>query len=46
MDGVRGVGTASGCLFGLAYGDALGRPTEFLTVAEIDNGRDDCQLPG
>lgn len=27
---------ASGCLFGLAYGDALGRPTEFLTVAEIE----------
>lgn len=26
---------ASGCLFGLAYGDALGRPTEFLSVAEI-----------
>ena len=27
--------SASGCLFGLAYGDALGKPTEFLTVAEI-----------
>ena len=27
--------TASGCLFGLAYGDALGKPTEFMTVAEI-----------
>jgi ADP-ribosylglycohydrolase len=27
--------TASGCLFGLAYGDALGKPTEFLTVPEI-----------
>ena len=26
---------ASGCLFGLAYGDALGKPTEFMTVAEI-----------
>ncbi|GGL87534.1 MULTISPECIES: ADP-ribosylglycohydrolase family protein [Micromonospora] len=26
---------ASGSLYGLAYGDALGRPTEFLTVAEI-----------
>ncbi|MEU8189642.1 ADP-ribosylglycohydrolase family protein [Micromonospora carbonacea] len=26
---------ASGSLLGLAYGDALGRPTEFLTVAEI-----------
>jgi ADP-ribosylglycohydrolase len=27
--------TASGCLFGLAYGDALGKPTEFLTVEQI-----------
>lgn len=27
--------TASGCLFGLAFGDALGKPTEFMTVAEI-----------
>jgi ADP-ribosylglycohydrolase len=27
---------ASGCLYGLAYGDALGRPTEFLTLAEIE----------
>ena len=27
--------TATGCLFGLAYGDALGRPTEFLTVPMI-----------
>ncbi|MEV4755374.1 ADP-ribosylglycohydrolase family protein [Micromonospora sp. NPDC049559] len=27
--------TASGSLFGLAYGDALGRPTEFLPVDEI-----------
>src|SRR4051812_20617891 len=27
--------TASGSLFGLAYGDALGKPTEFMTVAEI-----------
>jgi ADP-ribosylglycohydrolase len=26
---------ASGSMFGLAYGDALGRPTEFLTVAQI-----------
>ncbi|MGH1395663.1 MAG: ADP-ribosylglycohydrolase family protein [Trichormus sp.] len=26
---------ASGCLFGLAFGDALGAATEFLTVAEI-----------
>ncbi|GIJ29286.1 hypothetical protein Vqi01_44480 [Micromonospora qiuiae] len=27
---------AAGSLFGLAYGDALGKPTEFLSVAEID----------
>ncbi|MFF5228787.1 ADP-ribosylglycohydrolase family protein [Dactylosporangium sp. NPDC000521] len=27
--------TASGCLFGLAYGDALGKPTEFMTVDAI-----------
>jgi ADP-ribosylglycohydrolase len=27
--------TASGCLFGLAYGDALGKPTEFMSVPEI-----------
>ncbi len=27
--------SASGCLFGLAYGDALGKPTEFLTVEAI-----------
>jgi ADP-ribosylglycohydrolase len=26
---------ALGCLFGLAYGDALGKPTEFMTVADI-----------
>ncbi|MET7425094.1 ADP-ribosylglycohydrolase family protein [Dactylosporangium sp. NPDC005555] len=26
---------ASGCLFGLAYGDALGKPTEFMTVDAI-----------
>lgn len=26
---------AAGSLFGLAYGDALGAPTEFLTVADI-----------
>jgi ADP-ribosylglycohydrolase len=25
----------AGCLFGLAFGDALGAPTEFLTVGEI-----------
>ena len=31
-----GAGRASGSLFGLAYGDALGRPTEFLTVAQIE----------
>jgi len=29
------VRNASGALFGLAYGDALGKPTEFLTYAEI-----------
>jgi ADP-ribosylglycohydrolase len=40
---------ASGSLFGLAYGDALGRPTEFLSVPQIvqrygpDGPRD---LPG
>ncbi|MFF0466297.1 ADP-ribosylglycohydrolase family protein [Micromonospora zamorensis] len=28
---------ASGSLFGLAFGDALGKPTEFLTVAEIQH---------
>ncbi|MEV4659203.1 ADP-ribosylglycohydrolase family protein [Micromonospora sp. NPDC049301] len=28
---------ASGSLFGLAYGDALGKPTEFLSVAEIEH---------
>ena len=28
-------GRAAGCLFGLAFGDALGAPTEFLSVAEI-----------
>ncbi|GAA5200161.1 ADP-ribosylglycohydrolase family protein [Rugosimonospora acidiphila] len=27
---------ASGCLFGLAYGDSLGKPTEFLRYAEIE----------
>ncbi|MEH1016547.1 ADP-ribosylglycohydrolase family protein [Micromonospora sp. CPCC 206060] len=27
---------ATGSLLGLAYGDALGKPTEFLTVAEIE----------
>ena len=26
---------ATGSLFGLAYGDALGKPTEFLPVPEI-----------
>ncbi|MBX3085945.1 MAG: ADP-ribosylglycohydrolase family protein [Anaerolineae bacterium] len=26
---------ASGCLFGLAFGDALGAPTEFLSYSEI-----------
>jgi ADP-ribosylglycohydrolase len=34
-DPARG-GTASGSLFGLAYGDALGKETEFLTVPEIE----------
>jgi ADP-ribosylglycohydrolase len=29
------VTTATGALFGLAYGDALGKPTEFLSVPEI-----------
>lgn len=28
-------GRAAGCLFGLAFGDALGGPAEFLTVPEI-----------
>jgi ADP-ribosylglycohydrolase len=28
-------GKVAGCLFGLAFGDALGAPTEFLSVAEI-----------
>lgn len=28
-------GRAAGCLFGLAFGDALGGPTEFLSVPEI-----------
>ncbi|WP_119731054.1 ADP-ribosylglycohydrolase family protein [Thermomonospora amylolytica] len=40
---------ASGCLFGLAYGDALGAPTEFMSMEQIrrhygDMGPDD--LPG
>ncbi|WP_212827236.1 ADP-ribosylglycohydrolase family protein [Polymorphospora rubra] len=30
-----GARRASGSLFGLAYGDALGKPTEFMTVAAI-----------
>ncbi|MFI7022641.1 ADP-ribosylglycohydrolase family protein [Micromonospora sp. NPDC049900] len=29
-------GWAAGSLLGLAYGDALGKPTEFLSVAEIE----------
>ncbi|WP_092375233.1 ADP-ribosylglycohydrolase family protein [Micromonospora phaseoli] len=29
-------GRAAGSLYGLAYGDALGKPTEFRTVAEIE----------
>lgn len=28
--------SAAGCLFGLAYGDALGKPTEFMTIAQIE----------
>lgn len=28
---------AAGSLFGLAYGDALGAPTEFLTIAQIQD---------
>jgi len=36
VDGVAVQQRASGSLFGLAYGDALGKPTEFLTVAEIE----------
>jgi len=36
QDGSWPVSKALGCLLGLAYGDALGRPTEFLTVAEIE----------
>ena len=27
--------TVSGSLYGLAYGDALGRPTEFMSISEI-----------
>ncbi len=29
-------GRVAGSIFGLAFGDALGKPTEFLSVAEID----------
>ncbi|MFY1698132.1 ADP-ribosylglycohydrolase family protein [Solwaraspora sp. WMMA2101] len=35
MSGVATADRASGCLFGLAYGDALGKPTEFMQAAEI-----------
>jgi ADP-ribosylglycohydrolase len=31
-----GIRRASGALFGLAYGDAMGAPTEFLSMAEIE----------
>ena len=33
--GVSRADRVAGCLFGLAFGDALGAPTEFLSVAEI-----------
>lgn len=33
--GVTGVARARGCLLGLACGDALGRPVEFTSAAEI-----------
>lgn len=41
--------TAVGSLFGLAYGDALGGPTEFLSIAEIQRrygpgGRATCPV--
>ena len=29
------VRTVSGSLYGLAYGDALGKPTEFMSMSEI-----------
>jgi ADP-ribosylglycohydrolase len=35
MGASRQLGRAAGCLFGLALGDALGAPTEFLRVDEI-----------
>ena len=34
-DETPGGSRAAGCLFGLAFGDALGAPTEFMSVAEI-----------
>ncbi|MDX8148788.1 hypothetical protein SK854_42195 [Lentzea sp. BCCO 10_0061] len=36
---LRGVGSVdriAGSLYGLAFGDVLGRPAEFLTLADID----------
>ena len=27
--------TVSGSLYGLAYGDALGKPTEFMSISDI-----------
>lgn len=35
MANIASIRRASGCLFGLAFGDALGAETEFLGVAEI-----------
>jgi ADP-ribosylglycohydrolase len=32
---IYGAMKASGCMFGLAYGDALGKPTEFLNYDQI-----------
>lgn len=37
--------TATGSLFGLAYGDALGKPTEFLSIAEIHRRYGPADLP-
>ena len=34
-EGHRGYQKVAGSLFGLAYGDALGKPTEFLTIEKI-----------
>ncbi|HEX8844599.1 MAG TPA: ADP-ribosylglycohydrolase family protein [Pyrinomonadaceae bacterium] len=35
MGGISRESRVAGCLFGLAFGDAFGAPTEFLTVDEI-----------